>query len=82
MEFLNSFNGWYKRVITGAIGAVAGYAYYHYIGCVSGTCPITSNPYISTIYGAVAGMLLVNGKKKAQDSDHGNDNSTTTGQEI
>jgi hypothetical protein len=38
-------------------GAAAGFAYYYFIGCVSGTCPITSNPYISTGYGAVVGLL-------------------------
>ena len=82
MEFLKSLNVWYKRAIAGAIGALAGYAYYYYIGCMSGSCPITSNPYISTIYGTVAGMLLVNGKKKPQDNDHGNDNSTTANQKV
>jgi hypothetical protein len=45
-------------------GATAGYAYYFYIGCASGTCPITSNPWISTIYGTVAGLLLVPWKDK------------------
>lgn len=38
-------------------GGAAGFAYYYFIGCVSGTCPITSNPYISTGYGAVVGFL-------------------------
>ncbi len=79
MEFLSSLNAWHKRAIAGAIGAAAGYAYYYYIGCMSGTCPITGNPYISTLYGAVAGMMLVSGKKKPQDNDHGNDASTTAG---
>jgi hypothetical protein len=27
----------------------------------TGTCPITSNPYISTIYGALMGYLLSGG---------------------
>jgi hypothetical protein len=40
------------------IGGVAGYAYYRFIGCSSGACPLTSNPYISTIYGAVMGALF------------------------
>lgn len=35
------------------IGAVLGYAYYHYVGCASGTCAITSKPLNSTLYGAV-----------------------------
>ena len=35
---------WLK--ITGLItGAIGGYLYYYFDGCVSGTCPITSNPY-------------------------------------
>ena len=42
------------------VGAVSGYTYYHYIGCASGTCAITSKPINSTIYGAVLGGLLFN----------------------
>jgi len=37
-----------------AVGALLGYAYYHFIGCNGNTCPITSNPWNSTI----SGMLL------------------------
>ena len=48
----------YKRVLPVALGALLGYAYYYYVGCVSGTCAITSNPYISTIYGGVIGLLI------------------------
>ncbi len=54
-----------KWTLPTAIGAAAGYAYYYYIGCVSGTCPITSNPYISTIYGGVMGFLLAPRGRKA-----------------
>lgn len=39
-------------------GAIAGYAYYHYVGCASGTCPISSNPYLNTGYGALIGYFL------------------------
>ena len=42
------------------VGAVGGYAYYHYVGCASGTCAITSKPLNSTLYGAVMGGLLFN----------------------
>lgn len=45
--------------ITGvAVGVLGGYLYYYYVGCVSGTCPITSNPYRMMIYGALIGYLL------------------------
>ncbi len=42
------------------LGAIAGYAYYYFVGCASGTCAITSKPLNSTIYGAVMGGLLFN----------------------
>lgn len=40
------------------LGAVGGYCYYRFVGCVSGICAITSNPWISTIYGGIIGALL------------------------
>jgi hypothetical protein len=43
-----------------AIGALAGYGYYYFVGCASGTCAITSKPLNSTLYGAVMGGLLFN----------------------
>lgn len=46
------------------LGAVGGYLYWHYIGCVSGTCPITSSPIMSTIWGALLGGLLLSMFKK------------------
>jgi hypothetical protein len=46
------------RLLIGiAAGAIAGYAYHRFIGCSRGTCPITNNPYASTLYGAVMGAL-------------------------
>jgi hypothetical protein len=54
-----------KKIAFTSIGALLGYGYYYYIGCSSGACPITGNPYISTIYGAVVGFVLsINTKKK------------------
>lgn len=56
-----------KHLLTMAgvfIGAIAGYLYWKFIGCTSGTCAITSNPLNSTIYGAVMGGLLFSIFKK------------------
>ena len=39
------------------VGAILGYAWHRFIGCRSGACPITANPYISTAYGALIGYL-------------------------
>jgi len=51
-----------KRWITAALATVAGgilgYAYYHFIGCTTGACPITSNPVASTAYGMILGLLV------------------------
>jgi len=42
----------------GLVGLAGGYFYWQQIGCISGTCPITSNPIHSSLYGAVMGGLL------------------------
>ncbi len=56
---------WLKVGLFATLGAIAGYAYYYYIGCYNGSCMISSNPYISTGYGFVAGLVLSwNGKSK------------------
>ncbi len=52
-------------VIIGVIvGATGGYLYYHYVGCASGSCAITSKPINSTVYGAIMGGLLLSLLKK------------------
>lgn len=51
----------YKFTLIGLVaGAIGGYLYYFYVGCASGTCPITSNPLNMTLYGALMGGLLLN----------------------
>lgn len=40
------------------VGGIAGYFYWKYIGCASGTCAITSVWYRSTLYGMLLGGLL------------------------
>ena len=42
------------------IGGIAGYLYYHFVGCASGSCVITSKPVNSTLYGGLLGGLLFN----------------------
>ncbi len=48
----------WKTLIGIVAGAALGYAYYHFVGCASGACPITSSPWSSMIYGSVIGALL------------------------
>ena len=40
------------------LGAIAGFFYWKYVGCLTGTCAITSDPLRSTIYFAVMGGLI------------------------
>ena len=55
----------YQLTIIGVIlGAIGGYLYYHFVGCNSGTCAITSKPLNSTLYGALMGGLFLNIFKK------------------
>ncbi|NQV43229.1 MAG: hypothetical protein HQ506_12835 [Candidatus Marinimicrobia bacterium] len=65
----------YIKMLSGlAVGAILGYLYYYYIGCASGTCAITSNPYISTAYGAVMGLIFMwpakEKEEKTDDEEH------------
>ena len=54
-----------KFYLIGAmVGALAGYVYWQQVGCVTGTCPITSKPLNSTLYGALLGALLFSLFKK------------------
>ena len=45
-------------IIGAVIGGILGFLYYRFIGCAGGACPITSSPYISTLYGTVLGLLI------------------------
>lgn len=63
---MNFFKKNILGILGAALGAVGGYAYYHFIGCSSGSCPITSNPYMSVIFGAVIGYLFLDLFKKSE----------------
>jgi len=45
-------------VIGAVLGAIGGYTYYIQVGCNSGSCAITSNPYLSMLWGAALGYLV------------------------
>ena len=46
------------------IGALAGFLYWKYVGCLTGKCSITSSPINSTIYFALLGAVLFRAFKK------------------
>lgn len=66
-----------KLALFAAAGAVLGFGYYYFIGCRTGTCPLTSNPVITTFYGlimgVVAGFDLRLFKKRTENKDERKD---------
>ena len=60
----------YWLVLLGVvIGALGGYLYWLYIGCSSGSCPITSSPFLSSLWGVVMGGLLFSIFKREEKSN-------------
>jgi hypothetical protein len=55
MKFLRKY---WKPIVFAAVGVVAGIAYWRFVGCKSGTCPITSNWHTSALMGGVMGFLI------------------------
>lgn len=58
-EFFTSRYFW-KPFIAVAIGSTAGFLYYYFVGCSTGSCAITSNPYMSILAGGFLGWFAVN----------------------
>ncbi len=53
-----SFLKRYLPEIAGAAaGAIGGFIYWKYVGCLTGTCAIKSNWYLMVPWGAVLGFL-------------------------
>lgn len=61
----------YKLELAGIlVGALTGWAYWFFVGCSSGTCPITSNPVNSTLYGMLMGALTFSLLKKEKQTNN------------
>lgn len=60
MKIFNWFSRNIIMIAAVSIGGLAGFLYYHYIGCSGGSCPITSHPVPSILYGAFLGGLISN----------------------
>jgi len=53
-----------KKAVVLIIGGIAGYLYYYFIGCSSGSCPLTGNPFSSVLFGVVFSALFLFPEKR------------------
>jgi len=51
-----------RIVAGGIIGAGAGFLLYRFVGCRTGACPLTGNPYVAVILWGVIGAVMAAGK--------------------
>lgn len=60
----NRIIGFFKKgktpwlVLSVILGGAGGFLYWRFIGCNTGSCPIRSVWYFSTLYGLILGYLL------------------------
>ncbi len=52
-----TMNGGLKALLGAILGGVVGFGWYRLVGCQTGTCPLSSNPYISTVIGVALGLM-------------------------
>ena len=57
-EFFTSWYFW-RPFLGAAIGSIAGFLYYYFVGCSSGHCAIASSPYMSVLWGGLLGYFMV-----------------------
>lgn len=55
------------------IGGAGGFLYYYFVGCQTGSCAITSNPWLSILWGAAFGYLLFDFFKKKKPAQINSD---------
>jgi hypothetical protein len=54
----------WRPVVGIAIGAGAGAAYAHFVGCATGGCPLTSNPVVAAAVGGLLGYSISGGPSR------------------
>ncbi len=60
----------YKLELIGLmLGSIAGWCYWYFVGCASGTCAITSSSVNSSLYGAMMGGILTSMLKKEKKEE-------------
>jgi hypothetical protein len=66
------FNKYWKTALFATLGASIGFAYWRFVGCSSGTCPLTSNWHTSTLMGGLIGLLAAPNIKMKENKNQQN----------
>lgn len=51
-----------KSLIGAVVGAAVGYGMYRFVGCKSGACPLTANPWVAMAIWGLMGLLVSSGR--------------------
>jgi hypothetical protein len=67
---MNHLKQYLWHLVGALVGALAGLLYWRLVGCSSGTCPLTANPYLSMFWFGLVGLLLgSSGRKRGRHAD-------------
>lgn len=47
----------FRPLIGAVIGAAVGFAIYKFVGCRTGACPLTGNPWIASVWWGAIGVM-------------------------
>jgi len=78
MKIFHQIINWAKQkynlltIVLILAGTTGGFLYYSLVGCRTGTCPITSSPWLSMLWGAAIGYLISDLFRKKEVSGTGN----------
>jgi len=56
----------WKTGLFALVGAILGFAYWRFIGCTSGTCPLTSDWHTTTLFGGLIGIFASPANRKSR----------------
>ena len=51
-----------RSALGAVVGAAIGYAMYRFVGCKTGTCPITASPWTSMLVWGMIGAIGASGR--------------------
>ena len=51
-----------KTILGAAAGAAVGFLVYRFVGCKTGTCPLTASPWTSMLMWGIVGAMTASGR--------------------